>query len=74
MDLLIIDKNTIFEENVQINKNLQVLGVEEIDSVNVLNDLNSHNLNTSGLNIYLGNTVSKGDIYISKDDNNNLLI
>ena len=67
---LIIHKNTIFEKNVLVNENLQVLGVSAYDSVNVVNDLNTHNLNVDGLASLRGNTFSKGNIYIhGKDDN-----
>jgi len=67
---LIIHKNTIFEKNVFVHENVQVLGVSAYDSVNVLHDLNTNNLNVDGLACLHGNTFSKGNIYIhGKDDN-----
>jgi hypothetical protein len=64
----IISNDTIFQKNVQIDHNLLVNNSVGIKSLNVENDLNSNNLNTFGLNILHGNTVSNGDIYISKNN------
>ena len=71
MDNIFIKENTIFEKNVQINKNLLVENVTSLNSINISNNLNVNNLNTFGLVINHGNTVSNGDIFISNDENPN---
>lgn len=71
MDNIFIKENAVFEKNVLINENLLVENVISSNSSSVTNDLNTNNLNTFGLVINHGNTVSKGDIFISNNENEN---
>ena len=67
-DKIIIDKNTIFKKNVEIDNKLYVKS-----STYIKEDLNVNNINSFGLISCYNNISSKGNVYISNNDDCNFL-
>ena len=68
-NIIIVEENTIFKKNVEIDNNELIGNVLSINSgVSIGGDLNTNNINSFGLISSYNNIYSEGNVFISNKE------